>query len=268
MSKLKAADVRRALAARFKQPEYAIFFEVNNGTGMNGGRRYADAIAMSLWPSRGLHLHGFEIKVSRSDWLSELKNPEKAELFASRCHTWSLVTANDIVKSGEVPAQWGWYEIVSGKVECRQPPPITEAANPEWHWIAAILRRAGEVCEGDIKAEADARIKKTEQRLHENYRADIQRVVDSRTRAAKAIIEQAAHFEKMTGIKLGGWGDEFKRFTAAAKALMELSGYNGDPVDKISNSIVNLERALTAMKAVHSEFVGEQKSLLPEDALP
>jgi len=32
---------------------------------------------MDLWPSGGLEIHGHEVKVSRSDWLRELKEPEK-----------------------------------------------------------------------------------------------------------------------------------------------------------------------------------------------
>ena len=32
-------------------------------------KRTIDAYAMALWPSRGLSLHAFELKSSRSDWL-------------------------------------------------------------------------------------------------------------------------------------------------------------------------------------------------------
>ncbi|HYJ21079.1 MAG TPA: hypothetical protein VEW07_03530, partial [Solirubrobacterales bacterium] len=45
-------------------------------------RRTIDAVSLNLWPSRGMLLDGYEIKVSRSDWLRELKNPAKAEEFA------------------------------------------------------------------------------------------------------------------------------------------------------------------------------------------
>jgi hypothetical protein len=72
-----AAEVRAALMNRYCAPEWATFFEVANSTG-GGAVRSADAVAMSLYPSRGLRLHGFEIKVSRSDWLHELKQPDKS----------------------------------------------------------------------------------------------------------------------------------------------------------------------------------------------
>lgn len=51
---------------------------------------------------------GFEVKVSRSDWLSELKKPEKADSLARYCDRWYLVISDPkIVKDGELPPTWG-----------------------------------------------------------------------------------------------------------------------------------------------------------------
>ena len=58
----------KLLRYRFCQPEWAFLSQVRNGTGYLRTTRTADALAMSLWPSRGLHLYGFEIKVRKSDW--------------------------------------------------------------------------------------------------------------------------------------------------------------------------------------------------------
>ena len=70
--------------------------------------RTADAIAIDTWESQGLEVHGFEIKCSRSDWLTELKHPEKSEPFRRFCDRWWLVTSSkDIVKPGELPEGWG-----------------------------------------------------------------------------------------------------------------------------------------------------------------
>ncbi len=87
------------LRERFAPPEYAIFFEVANGTGATC-RRYADAVAMGLFPSRGLELHGIECKSVRSDWLRELTEPAKAEEgwypFCDRW--WVAATSAEIVR--------------------------------------------------------------------------------------------------------------------------------------------------------------------------
>jgi hypothetical protein len=39
--------------------------------------RYLDAFAMRTWASKGFRRVGYEIKVARSDWLQELKDPWK-----------------------------------------------------------------------------------------------------------------------------------------------------------------------------------------------
>src|SRR5688572_18266988 len=90
-----ASRVEYLLAKRFAPSAYAFLPQLRNGTGF-GRTRTADAVAMSLWPSRGIYLHGFEIKVGRGDWLSELRQPEKAEEIARFCKYWSLVAAEGV----------------------------------------------------------------------------------------------------------------------------------------------------------------------------
>lgn len=77
-----------------------------------GAQRICDYMAMDLWTgygvNRGPKLHGHEVKVSRSDWLTELRDPEKAEAFRRYCDFWWLVVSDkDIVKPGELPDGWG-----------------------------------------------------------------------------------------------------------------------------------------------------------------
>lgn len=80
--------------------------------------RTADAIAIDTWESKGLELHGFEVKCSRSDWLTELKTPEKSEPFRKFCDRWWLVTSSkDIVKPGELPHGWGHMALVENYVD-------------------------------------------------------------------------------------------------------------------------------------------------------
>lgn len=70
--------------------------------------RCADFIAMDLYPANGLALHGHEVKVSRSDWLAEMRQPEEADAFRPYMDHWSLVVADRaIVRSGELPPFWG-----------------------------------------------------------------------------------------------------------------------------------------------------------------
>jgi len=67
---LEAADIRAAMRRWFAPPESAIVYEVAQSTGARA-HRHLDAVAMELWPSRGLAIHGIEIKVNLYDWRRE-----------------------------------------------------------------------------------------------------------------------------------------------------------------------------------------------------
>lgn len=72
------------------------------------GRR-ADVVHIGLWASRGAGIvEVCELKVSRADWLVELKNPKKAEAWWPYCNAfWLVVPHEGIVRDGELPKGWG-----------------------------------------------------------------------------------------------------------------------------------------------------------------
>lgn len=82
------------------------------GYGLGGAKRVADFIAADRYPGMpygtALALHGHEVKVSRSDWLTELRDPTKAEAFKRYMHHWWLVVPDAaIVRGDELPEGWG-----------------------------------------------------------------------------------------------------------------------------------------------------------------
>jgi hypothetical protein len=105
-------------------PRYACAEHVKNAAGFYA-RRCADFIAVDCWRTGGIELHGHEVKVSRSDWLHELKDPTKADAFKQYMHRWWLVVPDaKIVKPGELPEGWGL--LVVGKR-------TTQGAWPNYH---------------------------------------------------------------------------------------------------------------------------------------
>lgn len=52
-------------------------------------------------------LLGFEVKVSRSDYLRELAQPEKAEHWRQHCHRWFLVASDKTIVRDDLPEGWG-----------------------------------------------------------------------------------------------------------------------------------------------------------------
>lgn len=138
-------DVRMALRKRYESPAWAMFHEVRNAAGFDA-KRSADAIAMSTWPSRGLTLHGFEIKVHRSDWLRELKRPDKADPICRYCDYWWLVVGHDKVihDSSEVPETWGLLEMKGAKLVVVRDAPKLEPMAIDRSFLACLLRAANE----------------------------------------------------------------------------------------------------------------------------
>lgn len=147
-------DIEQLLGNRFCPPAWAFIPQVRNATGFPGVTRTADAIAMGLWPSRGLFLHGFEIKVYRNDWLKELNRPEKAEEIAQFCDYWWVVAPKDLIKIEEVPALWGLMIPHGTTTKIIKEAKQLQAKSPDKSFLAAILRRAQQVITPDrIKKE-------------------------------------------------------------------------------------------------------------------
>ncbi len=112
-AKMTAATVHEFLQKIYPAQDYVYLREVRSQRGFSNNISFADALVIPLWPSRGHYLHGIEIKVSRSDWLHELKSASKSSAIIKHCATWTLATPDGIVEDGELPPGWG-HIIVGG----------------------------------------------------------------------------------------------------------------------------------------------------------
>ena len=92
---LDAQAVVQRLRERYKSPEWELAVEVGDSTGFSC-RRHLDALAVGCWPSKGLNVLGFEIKVSRADWLHELAQPIKRAEFEASCNEFWFVCAKGV----------------------------------------------------------------------------------------------------------------------------------------------------------------------------
>lgn len=102
---------------------YVIAEHVALDPGAWRGTRIADAIVLDTWSEsygkltateketarwgNRQTIHGFEVKVSRADWLTELRDPEKAEAWARHCHYFWLVAADKRIVQDDLPDGWG-----------------------------------------------------------------------------------------------------------------------------------------------------------------
>lgn len=80
------------------------------------GRRRADLIWLSTTIAGGRHMIGHEVKVSRSDVISELNDPTKADPWAQYCNEWWLVISDPKLIDGlDIPDAWGIMSPPSGR---------------------------------------------------------------------------------------------------------------------------------------------------------
>lgn len=180
---MTASLIRTALRRRYPASSWALLFEVGDGTGA-GKRRAADAIAMSLWPSRGLFIEGVEIKISRSDWLRELKKPEKADSIANHCNAWWIATTPGVIRQ-DLPAGWGHLELddagtLQVKVEAAA---STDQGAIDRGFVAAILRGAGKSANLDLEAELKPLRDRLESEFDTRLHAAIADKLSGRTKA-------------------------------------------------------------------------------------
>ena len=107
-------DVLDCLMRRYGQSygngyRWAYAEHVKSSTGFSSTQRLriADAIAVDCWSSKGMEIHGHEVKVSRSDWLTELRDPDKAEAFRPYVDRWWLVVPDRSIVRDDLPDGWG-----------------------------------------------------------------------------------------------------------------------------------------------------------------
>ena len=202
-----AHQLYQPIKQRFKPPAWVTFSEVSDGTGVNIAR-YADAIAMSIWPSRGYDLLGFEIKVSRSDWLKELNDPSKSWPIQRFCNAWWVVAADDdIVKDGELPPTWGLMVPKGNKLRVVRKAPNLKPERMDRAFIASILRRQYQ-CQEVLSRKA---VENALGHRVDSNTAARQEAIDLRARVRdlecenNALRSSMADFEKVSGIQLSRW---------------------------------------------------------------
>lgn len=145
LAKATEAGVLDALYHRYgavhgNGQRYAVAAQVRSHAGFDA-RRTADFIAMDLWPSSGLTLHGHEVKVSRGDWLRELKDPAKAAEFTPYMHCWWVVVSDPgIVRGGELPGEWGLMVMRGAALAVARKAPRRDALPLPPTRVAALLR--------------------------------------------------------------------------------------------------------------------------------
>jgi len=136
----EAGRVLRALAARHERPEW-VFITEAPAYCEEYGIAHVDALAIDCYHSEKYRRVGYEVKVSRGDFLSELKAPQKTARSSRGCSEFYFAVPSGLVKAAEVPDPYGLMNVGprgGTRMAKRSTMPDSE---PSWGYVATLLRR-------------------------------------------------------------------------------------------------------------------------------
>jgi hypothetical protein len=240
------AEMMVALKVKYPPPQYATLFEVRNQTGFAGPtERYADAVCLDLYPSKGLFLSGFEFKTSRQDLMNDLQNPSKHLEIAQHCNYWWLAIGDQkIIKEGELPESWGLMVPRGKNLIIRKQAPFREVEAMPISFVASLLRSAlrSSPVENEITMEIERALK--------NERSYVKKQVDYNLDEVKYQLEHlnetVEKFETASGVKLQRF--RAKQIGEAVKFVMA-GGLDG------------MEERIAAIKTTAEKIVLEASAL-------
>ena len=202
---MNSTEIVLALRAKYSPPQYALLFEVRNQTGYSRQiTRYADAIVMDLYPSKGLYLSGFEFKSSRQDLMNDLKDPLKHKEIAKHCGYWWLVVGDSkIIKEGEVPEGWGLMVPRGQALIIKKHAPFREVETIPTFFIASLLRSALAASPGE--AVIRAAVNKAIDHDRKSRASGLEYELESERKVIARLKETIATFKEKTGVSLDEW---------------------------------------------------------------
>jgi len=269
---VKTSELRALLRAWYEKGAYAVLEEVSDAAGFDRSRS-ADMIAMGLWPSRGLLLEGLEIKVSRADWIKELRDPAKAETFVRWCDKWWIATGDPaIIQAGELPEGWGHLSVVNGKLKLITPAVKLTPQPIERGFLAALLKRAG-----DIPQTVVDDLVKDKLKVAVDLKTRNQEWSNTHTKTALETLQAQVHaFEQATGMHIGYPHPEQVALYQALKQLTEFELPSGQEMvaamDRMEcttqQTLLAIQRVKAAYAPVLARFTGAKLVQLPPGVPP
>ena len=257
----KTAEVIEHLRAMYPAGSYAFLQEVGNSTGFSC-KRHADVIVMSLWPSRGLEIIGMEVKVSRTDWVKELGQPEKADIIFGKCDRWYLVVGDErIVQDGELPKGWGLMvpkkDGLRISVQAVQNLPEPKLDRP---FLAAILRQS---C---YQATKDAYMKKEYQRGRNAGIEEEKNSNGSWQAEASGLRKAIEEFERASGVSIRGYHGPKRIGDAVQRVLNGMDGRVREQLEQLHGHALRIAQAIETELQKDLPTSGQKSQIRPFQA--
>lgn len=271
--------IRRLYPSR----EYLVLRHIRSGSGNNA--RIADALAIGLWRSRNVQVHGFEMKSSRTSWEQDLRIPAKAEEIAQYCHYWWVVAGNDsMVRESELPEGWGLYAVIEKElrvlVQAKELNPKPLAADFMAYLIRGAIDQQTAALTDD---ERDSQYKMGYEKGFDDGSSESKKgdsaAIEALTERLHDALKSTKELEKVLGVRferldkdgarlLGNlirmYGvirdhdkipvENIRKLVEGHKFLMK------QPIDKVIGRLIDIKRSVQEMQT----FIDEQLERIPE----
>lgn len=248
---MNASEVADRIASRYdRERGWAVLREVVAPYHTSGQptRRY-DAVALSLWGSLGVQVHGFEIKTAKADWQAEMLNPAKSAPLAAPCDYWWVVAPRDVVDPKTAPAGWGVLHVAGKGLRIAVPAPKRVPVRTEAFWQCMLSRLAYRTDKDD----AD-RLRTLTVQVRADHAKSAERSAHHEVRAYTRLKAQVEEFEKRSGVSIDGYVGSGARAADLLKAYDE--GVPQRVVRAIAHAHGELERALATVENLKARVGG------------
>lgn len=102
---IKSIDILNAIHLRHPDDKWLCASEIRL-PGYHNEQRL-DALALAIWPSKKGLRHSYEIKISRQDFLNEIKKPEKRQYALNNSDFFWFAVKEGICDKSEIPEEAG-----------------------------------------------------------------------------------------------------------------------------------------------------------------
>lgn len=154
------------IRSRYCRPEWHVEEEVTLA-----GRRL-DVVAFNLWGARAYRTVGFELKVSRGDWMRELADFQKSGEWTAVVDEFFVVAPGGIVRPEELPVGWGLLELRGSRMFTKAQPQVRRGTTLPREVVARffdrILRRLS-----NVQAESDSKDRTVTREARDEIRAEL-----------------------------------------------------------------------------------------------
>jgi hypothetical protein len=204
---ITADTLADALARRHEPPEWWLAREVTLA------KRRLDVLAVNLWGARSYRVIGYEIKVSRGDWMRELADWRKQEEWNRVVDDFYVVTPRGLVAPDELPLGWGLLELCGSGLRLRaHPAPSTPGDSLPREVIARLITRERDATHAE-RWQLEARLRgEAEAKAREEW---AEKVEGARQAGVAAQRDYAALLHAL-GLRPSEWQAHEKALRAAA----------------------------------------------------